>query len=90
MSPWVDFQEAVRNLRDRFIFAWKPNPAFVAYDEWDLDLVRTDIRQKLAMAVDGGCTVEIHLKDISTVRYEPQRLTEWERIAKEEAERFSA
>ena len=39
---------------------------------------------------DGGCTVEIHLKDISTVRHEPQRLTEWDRIAKEEAERFGA
>jgi hypothetical protein len=87
MSPWVNFPEAVKQVRDRFVFAWKPNPAFLAYDQWDADLVRTDIRDKLTMAVAGGCFVEIHLKDISTVRGEPWRLTEWERIAKEEAAR---
>lgn len=85
MSPWVNFPEAVKNVRDRFVFAWKPNPAFVAYDEWDPDLVRNDIREKLTLAVEAGCSVEIHLKDISTVRNKPSRLTEWERIAKEEA-----
>jgi len=86
MSPWVDFPKAVRNVSDRFIFAWKPNPAFVAHDQWNPDLVRQDIREKLTMAVEGGCTVEVHLKDISTVRNDPRRLTEWEKIAKEEAE----
>lgn len=90
MSPWVKFPEAVKNVRDRFIFAWKPNPAFLAYDHWNPDLVRTDIRNSLTMAVDGGCFVEIHLKDISTVRKDPRRLTEWDRIAKEEAERCMA
>lgn len=87
MSPWVNFQEAVRNVRNRFVFAWKPNPAFVAYDAWDADLVRNDFREKLTLAVAAGCSVEIHLKDISTVRKQPWRLTEWERIAKEEAAR---
>lgn len=90
MSPWVNFPEAVRNVRDRFVFAWKPNPAFLAYDKWDPNLVRTDIRDKLTMAVEAGCFVEIHLKDISTVRSEPWRLTEWERIAQEEAARVVA
>ncbi len=28
-----------------------------------------------------GCRVELIMKDISTVRYEPQRLREWETIA---------
>ncbi len=88
MSPWVRFPEAVKNVSNRFIFAWKPNPAFLAYDAFHPELVRMDIREKLAMAVEGGCTVEIHLKDISTVRHQPERLTEWERIAKEEVDRF--
>jgi hypothetical protein len=29
------------------------------------------------------------MKDISTVRYQPQRLWEWSKIAMEEAERFA-
>ena len=90
MSPWVDFPKAVRNVGNRFIFAWKPNPAFVAHDEWDPALVRNDIREKLAMAIEGGCSVEIHLKDISTVYNQPSRLDEWSRIAKEEADRTAA
>lgn len=89
MSPFVDFREAVNNVRNRFIFFWKPDPSFLAYERWDPDLVRADIREKLAMAMEAGCFVEILLADISTVRNEPWRLTEWERIAMEEAQRFA-
>ena len=32
-----------------------------------------------------GCPLEYILKDLSTVRYEPQRLFEWARIAMEVA-----
>jgi hypothetical protein len=28
-----------------------------------------------------GCHIEIIMKDVSTVRYQPQRLWEWEKIA---------
>ena len=83
MSPWVDFRRACENVRDRFVFGWRPNPAFVAHERWDPDLVRNDLTEKLAMAADHGCIVAIYLKDISTVRGEPRRLTEWDRIAKE-------
>ncbi len=88
MSPWVDFATAVRNVGDRFIFAWKPNPAHLAHDHWNPEAVRKDIREKLTTAVAGGCIVEVHLKDISTVRHQPARLTEWEHVAREEVERL--
>jgi hypothetical protein len=88
MSPWVDFPVAVKNVSNRFVFAWKPNPAFLAYDKWDTEIVRNDIREKLNMAADGRCFVEIHLKDISTVHSEPWRLNEWEKIAKEEVSKI--
>lgn len=87
MSPWVSFPVAVKNVSNRFVFAWKPNPALVAHDGWDGELVRADIREKLAMARDGGCFIELHLKDISTVRHDPRRLSEWDRIARDEVER---
>ena len=87
MSPWVDFDRAVRNVGDRLIFAWKPNPAIFAGDAWDPEWVRKDMREKLEKAKD--CIVEIHLKDISTVRYKPQRLWEWARIASEVTQEFA-
>ena len=89
MSPWVDFPKAAERVGNRFIFAWKPNPAFVAFESWDPELVRRDVREKLAIAAANGCIVEIHLKDISTVRYEPHRLTEWNAIAQECAAEYA-
>ena len=83
MSPWVDFQRAAENVGNRFIFAWKPNPAFVAHEQWDPEFVRRDIKEKLAIASANDCIMEIHLKDISTVRYEPHRLAEWNQVAQE-------
>lgn len=83
MSPWVDFDAAVRNVGQDLIFAWKPNPALLATEAWHPELVRQYLREHLRKAMDAGCVVEVHLKDISTVRHEPQRLWEWARIAEE-------
>jgi hypothetical protein len=87
MSPWVNFDRAVEAMRDEFIFAWKPNPAVLAAETWDPEYVRRDMEEKLAKAKD--CIVEIHMKDISTVRYQPQRLWDWARIAAEVTEQYA-
>ena len=49
---------------------------------------RQDLRDFLEKA--RGCHVELIMKDISTVRYQPQRLWEWAAIAMEEAQAFGA
>ena len=48
-------------------------------------------RQELREFLDAtrGCHVELIMKDISTVRYEPQRLWEWASMAMEVAEDFA-
>ena len=66
----------------------KPSPAVLAEDRWNPDRARRDIRDFLEKA-RGRCHVELIMKDISTVRYEPQRLWQWAAIASEEAERFA-
>ncbi|MEW6357836.1 MAG: hypothetical protein AB1696_15995 [Planctomycetota bacterium] len=87
MSPWVKFDRAVRNVGSDLIFAWKPNPAVLAAEKWDPDYVRRDMEEKMNMARD--CIVEIHMKDISTVRYQPRRLWEWAQIASEVTEKYA-
>lgn len=79
MSPWINVDEAARNVGRDFVFSHKPNPAFLAGDIWDPEIVRKDLRSVLDRT--RGCAVEIILKDISTVGYEPRRLWEWARIA---------
>jgi len=69
------------------VFAWKPNPAVFGGSLWDSGAVRKDMEEKLEKAKD--CIVEIHLKDISTVKYQPQRLWEWAQIAAEVTEKYT-
>jgi hypothetical protein len=47
---------------------------------------RQELREFLELA--GGCHVELIMKDISTVEYQPQRLWEWAEIAMEVVEEF--
>ena len=87
MSPWINVDKAVENVDGRYVFSLKPNPAFLAMVEWNPELAREDLEEVLQKTV--GCCVEVILKDISTVRYEPQRLWEWEKMAMELAEAYA-
>ena len=44
--------------------------------------------EKLKIAREFNCIIEIHMKDISTVKYQPQRLWKWAQIAFEIAEKY--
>jgi hypothetical protein len=77
---------AVQNVQDKYVFSYKPNPAFFAEDNFRLHEMRAELRTVLERA--RGCHVEIIMKDISTVRYKPQRLWEWAQMAMQLAEEF--
>lgn len=84
MSPWIKPERAAQAVGQDFVFSLKPNPAPLAEDNWRPDAVRDDLKRILDQI--RGCHVEIILKDVSTVRYQPQRLWEWARIAMDLAE----
>jgi len=81
MSCWVDLDRAVRNVGRDFVISYKPNPAYLAEHRWRPEAMRDELRT--ALEKTRGCHVEIILKDISTVRYQPQRLWEWAAMASE-------
>jgi hypothetical protein len=64
----------------------KPNPAILAEDDGRPELARRQLRETLEKT--RGCHIEVIMKDISTVRYQPQRLWGWEKMAMELAEEF--
>jgi hypothetical protein len=84
MSPWGDLEEAVEAVGDRFVFSRKPNPAALAQNHWSAEQVRQDLRTTLMKA--RGCVLEIILKYVSMVRYEPQRVWQWPEVATEVAQ----
>ncbi len=86
VSPWCDTARTVEQIGGDYVVSRKPSPAVLAEDRWNADRARRDIREFLNQA-RGRCHVELIMKDISPVRYQPQRLWQWAAIAPEEAER---
>jgi hypothetical protein len=82
-SPWNNTRKGIEELGSDYVISRKPNPAIFASTSFDPDQARREIREFLAVA-GGACHIELIMKDISTVKYDPRRLWEWERICMEE------
>jgi hypothetical protein len=81
MSPWVNEERGAEEIGRDFVYSRKPSPALVATEHFNPEAVRTDLVATRKVCEKYGCPLEMILKDLSTVRYEPQRLAEWARIA---------
>jgi len=81
MSPWVDEELGASEINGNYVYSRKPNPALLAWPTF----LEKEVREHLQTTVDAcarhGCPLELILKDISTVNYEPQRLWKWAEIA---------
>jgi hypothetical protein len=84
MSPWVDEERGASEIAGDYVYSRKPNPALLAWDTFDEEEVRKHLRNSVKVCKKYGCPLELIQKDISTVRYEPQRLWRWAEIAMEE------
>ena len=83
-SPWSDREHFAAVLPKKYIMSNKPNPSYLAESVFDEDVVRADLRRTITAAKANGLGLELLLKDISTVRNDPQRLWRWSEIALEE------
>ena len=77
ISPWVDSKLAVESFGDRYVLSRKPSPA--VFITWNADNAKKQLKDFLDIA--KGCNVELIMKDVSTVGYQPQILWEWAEIA---------
>jgi hypothetical protein len=87
ISPWADVPKSAAALQNNYVFSWKPNPAVVAGETWEPELVRRGLRTFCEQTRDA--IVEMILKDTHTCRHQPQRMSDWVRIAKEVAQEFA-
>ncbi len=89
ITPWANVDRAAESIGGDYVLSYKPNPAFVAVDTFDEEPVRREIARVLAACKRSGCTCELILKDISTVRNHPGNLVLWERAAMDQIARES-
>jgi len=83
VSPWADRRVMADLLGGGYVYSYKPNPADLAFGHLDEPRIRTDLREFMATTKD--CRVEIIMKDNHTICGDPRQVTEWCRIAMEEA-----
>ncbi len=81
MSPWVDEERGAAEIRGGYVYSRKPSPALLATGTFDAGRVREDLLATRRVCEKHGCPLELILKDISTVCYQPERLFEWARVA---------
>ncbi|MCX7795858.1 MAG: hypothetical protein N2380_04995 [bacterium] len=89
MNYRIDVDEAVEAVGRDYVFSYKPNPAVLAEAVWSVDKARKELEYLLKRAKEKGCFVEIIMKDISTVNYEPKRLWEWAEMASKITEEYA-
>ena len=82
VSPWANPEKCAEQIRGDYVYAHKPNPAFVS-GSFDADTVRREITRVVKTCAEHKCPYEFVLKDISTVSYKPSNLIEWARAVKE-------
>lgn len=81
MSPWANQERGAEQIKGDFVFSRKPNPALLAWDRFDADAIREDLSVTRDICEQHGCPLELILKDLSTVGYQPERLDEWSKVA---------
>lgn len=86
MSPWASLASAFEQAGGKYVFSHKPNPAVLAEDRFRPEIARQFLSEALEQC--RGCPVEVILKDVSTVRGDPQRLWTWAELAREVCEEF--
>lgn len=80
-SPWSIREAFAEKIGPKVIMSNKPTPALVATATLDEDEIRKDLQRTVDAARKNNVNLEMILKDISTVKCEPERLTRWAIIA---------
>jgi len=86
-SPWNVRERFAEEMPDYCVMSNKPNPAYLASGTLDEDVIRKDIRRTIEAAKAHNRSLELILKDISTIQHNPACLWRWQEIAMEEVMR---
>lgn len=87
-SPWSDRENFAQILRKDIIMSNKPSPSYLAAGTVNYDEISADLRRTCHAARKNNIALELILKDVSTVRQQPARLTEWANLAMKIAKSF--
>jgi len=77
ISPWADIAKSAEQLGGDYVFCCKPHPTAVSTDRMDEAAITKSMVETFTILKQHDCRAEVMLKDLHTVKHEPQRLTRW-------------
>jgi hypothetical protein len=87
VSPWSNPEKMAERLGSRYIYSRKVPPSEIAGEEINEDKIRQGLRSTFQATTRNHCRVEILMRDILTLSWNPENIIRWVQIAREEAER---
>jgi hypothetical protein len=87
VTPVADVARCAEQIRDDYVFSWRPNPAEMVCCGFDPGRVRKVVEGAMQRSI--GCHVDITLKDVETVLGRPQDLAEWVRVVRSVTDRYA-
>ena len=79
VPAWSNRALAAEKIGKRFVYVYKPNPAYVCAPSPAWDEAEREIRGTLEIA--RGCAIHIVMKDTHTFCHDPGRITRWAKMA---------
>ncbi len=80
-SPWSNRDVFAEKIGPDLVMSNKPSPALLVDSVLDCGEIERDLAHTLQAARRNHVNLEYILKDISTIHYQPQRLTQWAETA---------
>ncbi|HDS74773.1 MAG TPA: hypothetical protein ENN56_04450 [Firmicutes bacterium] len=80
VAPSANVAASAERIGTEYVISYRPNPAMIATG-FDADYIRDSLRKDLSAC--RGLHVDITLKDVETVEGDPNRVSDWVRIARE-------
>jgi hypothetical protein len=85
VCPWADIAAFTPVLKDQYIMTWKPQPAYLAYEQLSTEEITKELNSGIKKA--NGGRLELVLRDTHTVHKDPARFNQWIGLAREAIKR---
>jgi hypothetical protein len=81
ICPWANISDFTERLGNKYIMTWKPQPAHLAYDTFEEQIIFNELKTGISKAKGG--ILELILRDTHTCKNEPERFTKWIYLARQ-------
>jgi hypothetical protein len=83
VTPWADDEKCAQQLEDKYIASWRPNPAEMITNGFDVERIQRIVRRAKKIYESHGCYWEVNLKDFLSVEYDYDRLKNWVKVVRD-------